>query len=51
MIALSSDCLPQPSHTPSLNEAYARSMLGRSPDGGSFVSLIEVCSSCAGTTS
>ena len=41
MIAFSSDCLPHPSQMASVTEAYARSMLGRSPVGGSFVSLIE----------
>eukprot|EP00966_Prymnesium_polylepis_P097132 2249776-Prymnesium_polylepis.1 len=40
-IALSSDCLPHPSHTDSLNDAYARSMLARRPLGGSFVNLME----------
>eukprot|EP00965_Chrysotila_dentata_P131439 4344944-Pleurochrysis_carterae.AAC.2 len=41
MMALSSVCCPHASHTLSLNELKARSMLGRRPDGGSLVSLIE----------
>ena len=48
MIAFSSDCLPHPSQIASVNEAYARSMLGRSPVGGSFVSLIEFWSTYIG---
>jgi len=49
MIALSSDCLGHDSQTVSLNVPYARSMLGRKPEGGSFVSLMEFCRICTGT--
>ena len=50
MIALSSGCLGQASHTVSLKVLKARIMLGRSPLGGSFVSLIEFCRICTGIT-
>mmetsp|Transcript_8548 Transcript_8548/g.20511 ORF Transcript_8548/g.20511 Transcript_8548/m.20511 type:complete len:346 (-) Transcript_8548:3276-4313(-) len=50
MIDLSSPCFEQVSHTDSEKELYARSMLAFSPDGGSLVSLMELCSTCTGTT-
>mmetsp|Transcript_9629 Transcript_9629/g.23316 ORF Transcript_9629/g.23316 Transcript_9629/m.23316 type:complete len:370 (+) Transcript_9629:1472-2581(+) len=50
MIDLSSPCLEQPSHTASVNELYARSMLALRPLGGSFVNLIEFCKMGTGTT-